>query len=148
MGIYVGRSPLHASTVGLILNPCTGHVSPQFHVVYDDDFITVPYLCSADVPPHWAQLVEASSHLEVHTEQQVGTWQSLSELEIDPGDFSSDSSRASTPTINQDSEGEVHSEVVSMNVESPYDATRVNRVTFSDKRYDEIQSKSPVESNS
>jgi hypothetical protein len=78
----------------------------------------------------------------------VGTWQSLPELEINPGDFSSDSSQASTPTINQDSEGEVHSEVVSMNVESPHNATRVNRVTFSDKRDDAIQSKSPVESNS
>ncbi len=76
----------------MILNPRTGHVSPQFHVVYDDDFMTVPYLHSADVPLHWAQSVEASSHLEVHTERQVGTWQSLPELEIDPGDFSSDSS--------------------------------------------------------
>ena len=28
MGIYVGRSPAHASSVGLILNPRTGHVSP------------------------------------------------------------------------------------------------------------------------
>ena len=83
MGIYVGRSPSHASNVDLILNPCTGHVSPQFHVVYDDDFLTVPYLCSVDVPPHWAKLVEASSHLEVQTEQQVGTWQSLPELDID-----------------------------------------------------------------
>jgi hypothetical protein len=78
----------------------------------------------------------------------VGTWQSLPELEINPGDFSSDSSRASTPTINQDSEGEVHSEVVFTNVESPHDATRVKQVTFSDERDDEIQSKSPVESNS
>jgi hypothetical protein len=44
MGIYVGRSPAHASNVGLILIPRTGHVSPQFHVVYDDDFTTVPHL--------------------------------------------------------------------------------------------------------
>ncbi len=92
MGIYVGRSPSHASNVCLIPNPRMGHVSPQFHVVYDDDFMTVPYLRSADVPPHWAKLVEASSHLEVHTERQVGTWQSLPELEVDLGDFSSDSS--------------------------------------------------------
>ncbi len=42
----------------------------------------------------------------------------------------------------------MHSEVVSMNVESSHDATRVNRVTFSDERDDEIQSESPVESNS
>ncbi len=31
-------------------------------------------------------------------------------------------------------EGEVHSEAVSTNVESPHDATRVKRVTFSDER--------------
>ncbi len=60
----------------------------------------------------------------------------------------SDSSQASTPPINQDREGEVHSEAVPRNVESPHDATRVKRVTFSDERDDVIQSKSPVESNS
>ena len=38
MGIYVGCSPSHASNVALILNPRTGHVSPQFHVVFDDDY--------------------------------------------------------------------------------------------------------------
>ncbi len=56
----------------------------------------------------------------------MGTWQSLPELEVDPGDFSSDSSQASTPSVHQDREGEVHSESVSTNVESPHDATRVN----------------------
>ena len=149
MGIYVGRSPSHASNVGLILNPRTGHVSPQFHVVYDDDFTTVPYLRTAEVPLHWAQLVEASSYLEIYTERQVGTWQSLPDLDVDPGDFSSDSSPATSLAINQDCEGELeHSEAVSMNVESPHDAPRVTRVTFSDERDDEIHSESPVESNS
>jgi hypothetical protein len=148
MGIYVGRSPSHASNFGLILNPRTGHVSPQYHVVYYNDFTTVPYLRTAGVPLHWAELVKASSHLEVNTERQVGTWQSLPELEIDPGDFSSNTSQASNSTLHQDGEGEVLSEAVSTNVESPHDATRVKRVTFSDERDDEIQSKSPVESNS
>ena len=83
-----------------------------------------------------------------NTERQVGTWQSLPELEKDPGDFSSDSSQAPNFTLHQDCEGEVHSEAVCMNVESPHDATRVKQVTFSDKRDDEIQSESPVESNS
>jgi hypothetical protein len=150
MGIYVGRSPSHASNVALILNPRTGHVSPQFHVVYDDDFTTVPYLRSAEAPPHWAELVATSSHLEVHTERQVGTWQSLPELSTDPGDFLSESSQASTPTVNQDREGEaVHSEVVPTNVDSPHDATRViHRVTFSDERDNEIQSENASTSNS
>ena len=41
LGIYLGPSPSHARTVALILNPRTGHVSPQFHVKFDDFFETV-----------------------------------------------------------------------------------------------------------
>jgi hypothetical protein len=123
MGIYVGCSPSHSSNVGLILNPRMRHVLPKFHVVFDDDFMMVPYLRTATVPPHWAELVEASSHLEVYTERQVGTWQSLPELNVDLGDFTSDISETSNATINQDCEGKEHSEAVS-NVESPHNTTR------------------------
>jgi hypothetical protein len=138
----------NVSNVGLILNPRTGHVSPQFHVVYDDDFTMVPYLCTAAVPPHWAEFVEASSHFEVYTERQAGTWQSLPELDVDPGDFTSDTSEMLNPTIKQDCEGEEHSEAVS-NVESPHDTTNVNKqVTFSDNLDYEIHNKSPDEYDS
>ena len=41
-GQYLGVSPDHSSTVGLILNIATGYVSPQYHVVYDDLFSSVP----------------------------------------------------------------------------------------------------------
>ena len=41
VGIYLCRSPHHASYVALVLNPQTGHVSPQFHLVFDDHFDTV-----------------------------------------------------------------------------------------------------------
>jgi Integrase core domain. len=41
LGIYLGMSPEHASSVALVLNLQTGLVSPQFHVVFDDDFSTV-----------------------------------------------------------------------------------------------------------
>lgn len=40
-GIYLGVSRLHSTTVHLVLNPDTGHVSPQYHVVFDDTFATV-----------------------------------------------------------------------------------------------------------
>jgi hypothetical protein len=40
-GIYVGFSPMHASTVSMIYNPSTRHVTLQFHVTYDKDFTTV-----------------------------------------------------------------------------------------------------------
>jgi hypothetical protein len=41
LGMYVDHSPSHAGSVALVLNPRTGHVSPQFHVVFDDHFTTV-----------------------------------------------------------------------------------------------------------
>jgi hypothetical protein len=41
LGVYLGYSPEHASSVALVLNLQTGHVSPQFHVVFDDRFDTV-----------------------------------------------------------------------------------------------------------
>ena len=42
IGVYLGVSPTHSSTVGRILHPSTGHISPQYHVVYDELFQTVP----------------------------------------------------------------------------------------------------------
>ena len=36
--VYLGPSPNHARSVALVLNPRTGHVSPQFHVKFDDFF--------------------------------------------------------------------------------------------------------------
>ncbi len=51
MDIYVEHLPSHPSNVGSILKPPMGHNLPQFHVVYDDDFTTVPYLRRATVPP-------------------------------------------------------------------------------------------------
>ena len=56
--IYVGHSPSHAGSVALVLNPQTGHVSTQLHMVFDDHFATVPFMEKNEVPPHWAQLVE------------------------------------------------------------------------------------------
>ena len=38
LGIYLGRSPAHAANVALVLNPNTGLVYPQFHVVFDENF--------------------------------------------------------------------------------------------------------------
>ena len=41
-------------------NPTTGRVSPQYHVVFDDDFMTVPYMEAGTLPPNWEDLVEHS----------------------------------------------------------------------------------------
>ena len=45
--VYLGHSPFHAGSVALVYNPSTGHVSPQYHVVFDDDFTTHKEKCLA-----------------------------------------------------------------------------------------------------
>ena len=57
LGIYIGRSPAHAGNVALVINTKTGLVSPQYHVVFDDDFTTVPHLIKGTGPPNWEKLV-------------------------------------------------------------------------------------------
>ena len=55
--MFVGFSSVHSSDVPLVLNLQTGHISPQFHVVFDDDFTTVSSLGVTDeVPDFWQQL--------------------------------------------------------------------------------------------
>ena len=59
--IYVGHSPAHAGSVALVLSPKTGLVSPQYNVVYNDQFSTVHHIRDLMVPPNWDQLVQNSS---------------------------------------------------------------------------------------
>ena len=60
VGIYLGRSPSHASDVALVLNLKTAIVSSQFHVVFYDNFTTVPHLRRGTVPKNWELLVRNS----------------------------------------------------------------------------------------
>ena len=60
IGIYLGHSPQHAGSVALVLNLRTGHVSPQYHIIYDDECSTVPYFSGAETPPNWSQLCQHS----------------------------------------------------------------------------------------
>ena len=49
-GVFMGIYPLHASSVGLILNPNTNRLSPQFHCIYDDNFETIHHNESSPPP--------------------------------------------------------------------------------------------------
>ncbi len=49
-GVYCGQSPFHSGSVALIYNPKTQLVSPQFHVVFDQDFSSVTD--DAPIVPH------------------------------------------------------------------------------------------------
>jgi hypothetical protein len=67
-GIYLGLSKVHSSNVHLVLHPETGHISPQYHLVFDDTFSTVysDGQFDADV---WNSLV--TSNLEKHSDADV-----------------------------------------------------------------------------
>jgi hypothetical protein len=60
-GVYLGQSPKHSSQVALVLNPATGHISPQYHVVFDDMFTSVANFDDPPVfdPAIWNELVKA-----------------------------------------------------------------------------------------
>jgi len=63
VSIYLGHSTQHAGNVALILNIMTGHVSPQYHLVFDDDFATVESMKQGVVPMNWDTLVQTQQEL-------------------------------------------------------------------------------------
>lgn len=67
-GIFIGYTSVHSSDVPLVLNIHTGHISPQYHVVFDDSFSTVPSLAADDVPPDFWSAIDFSSNLNMFTE--------------------------------------------------------------------------------
>ena len=48
LGMFVGFSDVHSSLVPLVLNLITGKISPHYHAVYDDKFLTVNSLSAED----------------------------------------------------------------------------------------------------
>ena len=52
-GIYIVVSPEHTSNVSLVYNTETEYVSPQYHVVYDDDFTSVNRKSSGSIKNIW-----------------------------------------------------------------------------------------------
>ena len=84
VGIYLGHSPSHAGTVALVLNPRTLHVSPQYHVVFDDEFSTVPYMRKSEMPPNWTDLVVSSREKATDEDFELATrWATESTLNED-----------------------------------------------------------------
>eukprot|EP00957_Ditylum_brightwellii_P149271 11368288-Ditylum_brightwellii.AAC.1 len=61
VGVYLGHFLVDAGNIALVLNLQTGHVSPQYHVVFDDKFTTVPYRQSNEEQPNWATIVAEHS---------------------------------------------------------------------------------------
>ena len=63
--VYVGLSDKHASSVPLCLSLESGAITPQFHVVFDEDFTTVgsdPSNLPDFTTPEWQELFGASTY--------------------------------------------------------------------------------------
>ena len=67
----MGHLPYHAGSVALVFNPHTGQVSPQYHIVFDDTFSTVPYMDAGMVPPHWEDLLWHSTKKATNEEVEL-----------------------------------------------------------------------------
>ena len=59
--IFVGFSAHHARNVAMVLNPYTGLVSPQYHIVFDDHFQTLPGLRGTEIPDSWKTICKHNS---------------------------------------------------------------------------------------
>lgn len=74
-GVYLGRSPQHAGNVSLVLNLRTGHVSPQFHVAFDDDFTTVDFIAQDSAPDNRQFLCKTQLEFnEAHDVENCDFW--------------------------------------------------------------------------
>jgi hypothetical protein len=65
LGMFLGFSTLHSSLVPLVLNVRTGKISPQYHVVFDDKFETVPSLPDGqDLGEQWNHIFSLGCEAE------------------------------------------------------------------------------------
>ena len=97
----------------MVLNPTTLHVSSQYHIVFDDDFSTVPFLASEDVPPNWAELVRVFERVTAERYDLAELW---CKFQVDP------------PTSPADGEGELTTALRKSNPEGDK-----NKVSFDDE---------------
>ena len=87
VGIYImGHSPSHAGSVTQVLNPTSGHVLPQFHLVFNNTFSTAPHMREGTIPTHWAELVRNST--ELTTDEKIDIAKTWFEGTTDPTDVS------------------------------------------------------------
>jgi hypothetical protein len=110
-GIFLGFSDKHHSTVALVLNPETGVVSPQYHVVFDERFSTV--LSEGEEFDHsdWEKLFDIGHerYLDVHPDDEdsdapiilppdVDMWPAHSRKTRRLDEFSETGTQATVPT--------------------------------------------------
>jgi hypothetical protein len=67
LGVYIGHSLVHAGNVPVVYNPLrTTHVSPQYHVVFDDQFTSLGK-SAASIPEDFFSKLFSSALWEYQT---------------------------------------------------------------------------------
>ena len=84
--LYLGHSSLYAVSVALVLNPETSHVLPQFNVVFDDEFSTVPIMMADTIPLNWTDFVKCSSQSGAPDNMDLKDSWFTPDIEEDPSD--------------------------------------------------------------
>ena len=92
-GIYLGHSLFHSRSAALVLNPATGQVSPQFHVAFDDEFYTVPFMREGTIHTKWTYLVQRSSQSVTPENIDVKDTLSTPDIEEDPSEKTTNAPR-------------------------------------------------------
>jgi hypothetical protein len=75
---YVGESPRHSTNIGRVLNLQTGHISDQFHCVYDDHYSTVlcpegnPFETASFSLEKWNRILESGyeRHVDIEVDKR------------------------------------------------------------------------------
>jgi hypothetical protein len=104
-GQFLGYSKEHATTIGMIRNIRTGHISPQFHVVFDEDFTTVASENTLDLTETWIELFLNSRehYLDGHDVSVDGP---LPEVDPDFAPIESEFTQQGEITLEQQFQGE------------------------------------------
>ena len=73
LALYLGHSPNHMQTIPFVLSIQTRLVLLQYHVVYDDHFMTMQCLQMNILPPYWNELFEqrGENHIAIEPTLQA-----------------------------------------------------------------------------
>jgi hypothetical protein len=122
MAVFLGPSPNHARSVGLVLSLTTGLVSPQYHVKYDDTFET---LRTVNVPKSlWQSLAgfasdqKSNKEIRVVHQEVVPARDNLGLNETDPVEVHEDRSTNSEDASEEVVEGTENEDLFCQEIES------------------------------
>ena len=112
-GIFLGFSPDHNSTVALVLNPETGSITPQYHVIFDEKFSTVTcHLANDEDIAVWETLLDNgydrdfSVELPETSSEESPRWELPPDIDHSiflPTPAARNDSTTQTETVSQDS---------------------------------------------